>query len=168
MISHPLPPAPGHDLQYTLWSHDELLGYTDLGVPGDDSDQQSGLFQPEPPFERIEPILSALQSAMSDFVADAPLPAPDELAGIPKSEQFRLLRQALGRNSTVRRVVESQRAVDAFALHLRDDRDREVPTQFITIHRLPADLAVGDDEAPGPHSAARYVIVARMDAESAH
>jgi hypothetical protein len=167
MISDPLSPAPGPVLQYTLWSHDELLGRTDLGAPGDDSDQQTGVFQPEPPFERIEPLLSALQSAMSEFVTDAPLPAPDELAGIPKAEQLRLLRQALGRNSTVRRVVETQRAVDAFALHLRDEHDREVPTQFITIHRLPADVAAGGDHAPGQPSAPRYVIVARMDAESA-
>jgi hypothetical protein len=152
-------------LQYSLWSHDELLGYTTLGAPSADQEQQSGVFEPEPPFERIEPMLDALQRAMLAFEADAPLPSPDELASLSPEEQMRLLRAALGGDSVVRRVVESQRAVDAFALHLRDEHDREVPTQFITIHRVPDDAAApgARGRSAGP---ARYVIVARMEEPS--
>ena len=109
---------------------------------------------------------------MREFEADAPLPSPEELAAMPREEQVRMIRLALGEDSVVRRVVESQRAVDAFALHLRDEHDREVPTQFIAIHRLPDDVAherefpISGRGAPatGP---ARYVIVARMEERSA-
>ncbi len=102
---------------------------------------------------------------MSEFEADAPLPPPDELAAMPRAAQIRLIREALGAHSTVRRMVESQRAVDAFALHLRDEQDREVPTQFITVHRLPDDVAiVGPTGAAGTvPRPARYVMVARME-----
>jgi hypothetical protein len=123
------------------------------------------VFEPEPPFTRIEPILGALQRAMFEFENDAPLPSPEDLAAMSREEQTRLMRAALGGNSVVRRVVESQRAVDAFALHLRDEHDREVPTQFITIHRLPDDAApAGAVSATSP---ARYVIVARMEESQA-
>ncbi len=134
-------------------------------MPSDDLDQQSGVFEPEPPFERIEPILGALERAMREFEADAPLPTPDELATMTREEQVRMIRSALGSDSVVRRVVESQRAVDAFALHLRDEEDREVPTQFIAIHRLPDDVARGRDRSPGASISprARYVLVARME-----
>ncbi len=101
---------------------------------------------------------------MLDFEDDAPLPSPDEMAVLPRDTQVRLIREALGAGSSVRRVVESQRAVDAFALHLRDEHDREVPTQFITVHRVPDDVAVGTGPAPvgtAPRPA-RYVMVARM------
>jgi hypothetical protein len=157
-------------LQYSLWSHDQLLGYTTLGTPTDDPDQQSGVFEPEPPFERIEPMLSALQRAMSEFETDPPLPSPTELADMPAAEQIRLVRAVLGEGSVVRRVVESQRAVDAFALCLRDQHDREVPTQFIAIHRLPDDVArvPGELDATGAAPMApRYVIVARMEERTA-
>ncbi|MDE3054018.1 MAG: hypothetical protein KGL38_13450 [Gemmatimonadota bacterium] len=101
---------------------------------------------------------------MLDFEADAPLPSPDEMAALPRDTQARLIREALGAGSSVRRFVESQRAVDAFALHLRDEHDREVPTQFITVHRLPDDVASGGPAlvgtAPRP---ARYVMVTRME-----
>jgi len=162
--------APERALQYSLWSHDELLGYTTLGTPSEDPDQQSGVFEPEPPFERIEPILRALQVAMKDFETDVPLPAPEEIVGMAREDQVRLLRAALGEHSVVRRVVESQRAVDAFALRLRDEYDREVPTQFIAIHRLPdiagppAPRGQGYVAEPG---APRYVIVAQMEERSA-
>ncbi len=143
-----------------------MLGYTNLGTPSDDPDQQSGVFKPEPPFERIEPILGALQRAMTEFEADAALPSADQLAGMPREEQIRAIRRALGGDSVVRRVVESQRAVDAFALHLRDEQDREVPTQFIAIHRLPDDVPrprPQDESVPGSLAPARYVIVARLE-----
>ncbi len=134
-------------------------------MPSDEPDQQSGVFEPEPPFERIEPILGALERAMREFEADAPLPSPDELAAMTREQQIRMIRSALGGDSVVRRVVESQRAVDAFALHLRDEHDREVPTQFIAIHRLPDDVV--RPAAPASGSArpghARYVLVARME-----
>jgi hypothetical protein len=127
------------------------------------------VFEPEPPFERIEPLLGALERAMREFEADAPLPSPDDLAAMTREEQIRMIRSALGGDSVVRRVVESQRAVDAFALHLRDEYDREVPTQFIAIHRMPdegaREAAVGHGVgATGP---ARYVLVARMEEPSA-
>jgi hypothetical protein len=153
--------APDDSLQYSLWSHDELLGYTTFGTPSADAEQQSGVFEPEPPFNRIEPILGALQRAMLEFENNAPLPAPEDLAAMSKEEQARTLRTALGGNSVVRRVVESQRAVDAFALHLRDEDDREVPTQFIAIHRLPDDAALRDAALPAPPP--RYMIVAQME-----
>ncbi len=142
-----------------------MLGYTNLGTPSDDPEQQSGVFEPEPPFERIEPILGALERAMREFEADAPLPTPDELAALTREEQIRMIRSALGGDSVVRRVVESQRAVDAFALHLRDEHDREVPTQFIAIHRLPDDMAREPDFANGASTCgrARYVLVARLE-----
>jgi hypothetical protein len=163
-IAPPSPFAPGPALHYSLWSHDELLGHADLRTPGDDTDQQSGIFEPEPPFERIEPILSALERAMLEFEADAPLPPPDELAALPRAAQVRLMREALGAGSTVRRIVESQRAVDAFALHLRDEHDREVPTQFITVHRLPDDASIGGAISAGTaRRPARYLMVARME-----
>ena len=134
-------------------------------MPSDEPDQQSGVFEPEPPFERIEPILGALERAMREFETDAPLPSPDELAVMTREQQIRMIRSALGGDSVVRRVVESQRAVDAFALHLRDEHDREVPTQFIAIHRLPDDMA---RPAAAPTGSARpgharYVLVARME-----
>ena len=156
-------------LQYSLWSRDELLGYATLGPPSDDPEQQSGMFEPEPPFERIEPHLSALQRAMLEFESDAPLPSPEDLATMSKEDQVRLMRAALGGNSVVRRVVESQRAVDAFALQLRDEQDREVPTQFIAIHRLPDDAAppLALAGAPAPAPPARYMIVARMEESQA-
>ncbi|HET7631341.1 MAG TPA: hypothetical protein VFK16_03405 [Gemmatimonadaceae bacterium] len=127
------------------------------------------MFEPEPPFDRVEPILGALQRAMLEFETDAPLPSPSELAAMPRAEQVRLIRATLGDHSVVRRLVESQRAVDAFALHLRDEHDREVPTEFIAIHRLPGN---GLPEAPGAAAGAapdrpanpRYVIVTRMEA----
>jgi len=146
-----------------------LLGHTNLGTPSDDPDQQSGMFEPEPPFERIEPILGALDRAMREFETDAPLPAPDELAAMTREEQARMIRSALGGDSVVRRVVESQRAVDAFALHLRDEHDREVPTQFIAIHRLPDHAAHARDSSNGASisARARYVLVARMEERSA-
>jgi hypothetical protein len=143
-----------------------LLGHADLRTPGDDTDQQSGIFEPEPPFERIEPILVALERAMLEFEEDAPLPAPEEMAALPRSEQVRIIRDALGADSTVRRIVESQRAVDAFALHLRDEQDREVPTQFITVHRLPDDVPIGNGAGTRARPA-RYVMVARMEAPPA-
>ena len=146
-----------------------MLGYTNLGMPSDDPEQQSGVFEPEPPFERIEPILGALERAMRDFEADAPLPAPDELAALTREEQIRMIRAALGGDSVVRRVVESQRAVDAFALHLRDEQDREVPTQFIAIHRLPDDVAGAPNFANDAATCggARFVLVARLVERSA-
>ena len=106
---------------------------------------------------------------MIEFETDAPFPPPDELAAMPRAEQIRLIREALGGDSTVRRVVESQRAVDAFALHLRDEHDREVPTQFITVHRLPDDVSIGGAPEPAgtPPRPARYVMVARMEGPSA-
>lgn len=143
-----------------------MLGYANLGKPSEEPDQQSGVFKPEPPFERIEPILGALQRAMTEFEADAPLPSVDELAEMPREDQVRAIRRALGEDSVVRRVVESQRAVDAFALHLRDEQDREVPTQFIAIHRLPDDVAPEPAAVPAPQRSlgpARYVIVARLE-----
>ncbi|MDE3150896.1 MAG: hypothetical protein KGL93_01480 [Gemmatimonadota bacterium] len=162
----------GTGLQYSLWSHDELLGYTNLSMPSEDPDQQSGVFEPEPPFERIEPILDALQRAMQEFESDAPLPSPEEMAAMSRDDQIRVIRAALGEHSVVRRVVESQRAVDAFALHLRDEHDREVPTQFIAIHRIPDDL--GGDAGPLRAATdalgaapARYVLVARMEERAA-
>lgn len=150
-------------LQYSLWSHDERLGYTKLGARSDDPAEQRGVFEPEPPFERIEPLLGALQRAMFEFENDTPLPSPEDLAMLSTEDRARLMRAALGGNSVVRRVVESQRAVDAVALHLRDEHDREVPTQFISIHRLPDDLAVvgAEGQATPP---ARYVIVAQLEA----
>jgi hypothetical protein len=163
--SPPLFFAPDDSLQYSRWSHDELLGSTTFGTPSADEEQQSGMFEPEPPFNRIEPILGALQRAMLEFENDAPLPPPEDLATMSREEQTRLMRAALGGNSVVRRVVESQRAVDAFALHLRDEHDREVPTQFIAIHRLPDDAAPDGSTAPAP--TARYVIVARMEESQA-
>lgn len=166
MRCSPLPPlAPGRALHYSLWSHDELLGHADLRRPGDGTADQSGIFEPEPPFERVAPILRALERAMLEFEADAPLPPPDEMAALPRDTQARLIREALGAGSSVRRVVESQRAVDAFALHLRDEHDREVPTQFISVHRLPDDVGVDNGPAPvgTPPSPARYVMVARME-----
>lgn len=160
------PFAPDRALQYSLWSHDELLGYTTLGAPSDDSEQQRGLLEPEPPFQRIAPLLGALQDAMLEFENDAPLPSPEDLATLSQEDRARLMRAALGGNSVVRRVVESQRAVDAVALHLRDEHDRQVPTQFITIHRLPDDLAlVGDAARTSPP--ARYMIVAQIEASPA-
>lgn len=138
-------------------------------MPSDEPDQQSGVFEPEPPFERIEPILGALERAMREFEADAPLPSPDELAVMTREQQIRMIRSALGGDSVVRRVVESQRAVDAFALHLRDEHDREVPTQFIAIHRLPDDMARPSALPAGSARSghARYVLVARMEERSA-
>lgn len=141
-------------------------------MPSEDADQQSGVFEPEPPFERIEPILHALQCAMQEFESDAPLPSPEEMAVMSRDDQVRVIRAALGEHSVVRRVVESQRAVDAFALHLRDEHDREVPTQFIAIHRMPDDL--GGDDARSRTAAnafgaapARYVLVARIEERAA-
>jgi len=115
---------------------------------------------------KIEPILTALQHAMNAFEADAPLPAPELLASLSREEQLKLIRASLGAGSSVRRVVESQRAVDAFALHLRDEQDREVPTQFITVHRVSDDVpvALASDAAPVP---ARYVIVAQLEQRAA-
>ncbi len=142
-----------------------MLGHTNLGMTGT-AGEQSGIFEPEPPFERIEPILSALQRAMNEFEADAPLPAPELLATLSRDEQVRILRASLGAGSSVRRVVESQRAVDAFALHLRDEHDREVPTQFITVHRMTDDkpIAAGTGAPPRPP---RYVIVAQLEERAA-
>ena len=147
-----------------------MLGYTNLGTPSDDPDQQSGVFEPEPPFERIEPILGALDQAMREFETDAPLPTPDELAAMTREEQVRTIRSALSGDSVVRRVVESQRAVDAFALHLRDEQDRVVPTQFIAIHRLgdDADRTRNFPGGPAVPSRARYLLVARMEHGPAH
>ena len=107
---------------------------------------------------------------MREFEADAPLPTPDELATMTREEQVRMIRSALGADSVVRRVVESQRAVDAFALHLRDEQDREVPTQFIAIHRLPDDVGRdrGFSNGASTSGRARYVLVARMEDRPAH
>jgi hypothetical protein len=131
-------------------------------MPGSDPGEQSGIFEPEPPFERIEPILTALQHAMREFETDAPLPAPELLAALTREEQVRLIRASLGAGSSVRRVVESQRAVDAFALHLRDEHDREVPTQFITIHSVSADGPTPMTPGATPRQV-RYVIVAQLE-----
>lgn len=159
-------PGPDPPLQYSLWSHDELLGYTSLGMTGADPGEQSGIFEPEPPFQRIEPIVTALQHAMNEFEVDAPLPAPELLAALSREEQVKLIRASLGAGSSVRRVVESQRAVDAFALHLRDEHDREVPTQFITIHCL-SDEGPRAVTAGAPPRSARYVIVAQLEERAA-
>ena len=64
------------------------------------------MFEPEPPFDRIEPILGALERAMREFEADDPFPAPDELAVMTREQQVRMIRSALGGDSVVRRVVE--------------------------------------------------------------
>ncbi len=135
-------------------------------MPSDDPGEQSGIFEPEPPFERIEPILTALQHAMNEFEADAPLPAPELLAALSREEQVRLIRASLGAGSSVRRVVESQRAVDAFALHLRDEQDREVPTQFISIHRVNDDRPTSVTSGAARRTA-RYVIVAQLEERAA-
>ncbi|HEY5219727.1 MAG TPA: hypothetical protein VIJ16_07950 [Gemmatimonadaceae bacterium] len=102
---------------------------------------------------------------MTEFAVDAPLPAPEDLAEMSREEQLQVIRAALGTDSSARRMVESQRAVDAFALRLRDEQDREVPTQFITVHRLPDDAAAAerDDVRPIAPGAPRYVIVACLE-----
>ncbi|MEP6733326.1 MAG: hypothetical protein ABJE10_21965 [bacterium] len=115
-------------MRYTLWSHGQLIGDTELGFPRILDEFRTGWFFPNADGERLMPVFEAVSPAVHAFAKIEPSDDDDKLLA-----QLELKGSALWAD-----LAEAFHRIGSLNLEMRREDGSVVPTLDIGIQAQPA------------------------------
>jgi hypothetical protein len=119
-------------MRYTVWSHGQLAGESDLSFASGDDNVRHGQFIPSEKGAALMPVLTAVPAAAMALARAAKRIASDGASRYERLTEYADMMAAIDRR-------------EALGLELRDDTGRTIETEWIDIRDIDVLLSLDDD-----------------------